>query len=375
MDQSPRLGLPYILPNQAQKHVTHNEGLQRLDAIVQPVAISATSPSPASPSEGDLYIVPAGPAGDWAAAGAGDLAIRQDGAWMFVTPAAGWTCFVADEGEVFHFDGAGWARPDRLGINAAPDGTNRLAVSAAASLFNHAGGDHRLNINKNASAGTAALVYQSGFTGHAEIGLCGDDDFHFKVSDDGMSFTDAMQIASDTGTVTIATELALPDGVVIRNSGTAATSGAEIIGGGGLGPVSLKLVNDGSVGVAGAMFTQMSPFAGVDLVDFALKTQTQTMNLRVESRVGFVATGGTPEFQLFRNLGGGMDEYILRGSPQALYLEVPTRLASFTVAGLPAASAHAPGTMVFVSDAAGGAEPAFSDGTNWRLCSSRAVVS
>lgn len=34
MDQTPKLKMPYILPSQAQKHFTHNEALQQLDAIV-----------------------------------------------------------------------------------------------------------------------------------------------------------------------------------------------------------------------------------------------------------------------------------------------------------------------------------------------------
>lgn len=32
---SPGLGLPYLQPSQAQKHVTHNAALQRLDQLVQ----------------------------------------------------------------------------------------------------------------------------------------------------------------------------------------------------------------------------------------------------------------------------------------------------------------------------------------------------
>ncbi len=34
MDQTPNLKMPYILPSQAQKHVTHNEALRLLDAVV-----------------------------------------------------------------------------------------------------------------------------------------------------------------------------------------------------------------------------------------------------------------------------------------------------------------------------------------------------
>ncbi len=35
MSQTPNLALPYIQAAQAQKHVTHNEAIRALDAIVQ----------------------------------------------------------------------------------------------------------------------------------------------------------------------------------------------------------------------------------------------------------------------------------------------------------------------------------------------------
>jgi hypothetical protein len=34
MDQTENLKIPYILPSQAQKHVTHNEAIKAIDAIV-----------------------------------------------------------------------------------------------------------------------------------------------------------------------------------------------------------------------------------------------------------------------------------------------------------------------------------------------------
>lgn len=52
---------------------------------------------------------------------------------------------------------------------------------------------------------------------------------------------------------------------------------------------------------------------------------------------------------------------------------VPFGLASYTVAGLP--SAATAGQMIYVSDETGGAVPAFSDGTNWRRVTDRAIVS
>ena len=41
-DATPRLGLPWLMPAQAQKHVTVNESLGRLDALVQAAAQSRT---------------------------------------------------------------------------------------------------------------------------------------------------------------------------------------------------------------------------------------------------------------------------------------------------------------------------------------------
>ena len=66
MDFSAKLTLPYILPNQAQKHVTMNESLRRLDALVQISVISMTETKPPGmPEEGDRYIVVDGGTGAW----------------------------------------------------------------------------------------------------------------------------------------------------------------------------------------------------------------------------------------------------------------------------------------------------------------------
>lgn len=49
------------------------------------------------------------------------------------------------------------------------------------------------------------------------------------------------------------------------------------------------------------------------------------------------------------------------------------RPSSYTVGTLPAVGTA--GGMIYVSDEAGGATPAFSDGTNWRRTADRAIVS
>lgn len=76
MDSSPRHSLPFLLPNQAQKHVTLNESLRALDVMTALSVVSrSVSSQPASPLEGDCYILPAGFSGAaWDSFAAGRIA-------------------------------------------------------------------------------------------------------------------------------------------------------------------------------------------------------------------------------------------------------------------------------------------------------------
>lgn len=107
-DATARLGLPYILTGQAQKEVTHNEALNLVDALLQAVVLDRHRAAPPDgPAEGDCYIVAAGGTGAWAGQD-GRLAAWYGG-WLFATPGAGWTVWVADESAALRHDGAGWA--------------------------------------------------------------------------------------------------------------------------------------------------------------------------------------------------------------------------------------------------------------------------
>lgn len=207
MDQTPNLNLPYILAAQAQKHVTHNEAIRMLDALTQiGVASRVASAPPATPPDGVRYILPAAPTGVWAGP-AGRVAAFQDGAWAYFTPHEGWIAWVADEAAAVVYAGGSWVALTgasastfaTLGINATADTTNRLTVSAPATLLNHAGAGHQVKVNKAAAAATASLLYQTAFSGRAEMGLTGDDNFHVKVSPDGATWREAMVITGATG--------------------------------------------------------------------------------------------------------------------------------------------------------------------------------
>ncbi|WID98771.1 DUF2793 domain-containing protein [Bosea vestrisii] len=211
MSDTPRLGLPLLAAGQAQKHVTHNDALMRLDALVHLVVASRTQTVPPSaPEETSAYIVPADGTGVFAGH-QDDLAIFEDGAWSFLPPRAGWQAWVSDEAEHHVWTGTQWRRsqPESSlgaalwGVNATADTTNRFAVAADASLFNHAGTDHRVKLNKANASRTASLLFQDGFSGRAEIGLTGDDQFRIKVSPDGTSWTEALVVDRTSGLVTL----------------------------------------------------------------------------------------------------------------------------------------------------------------------------
>lgn len=110
--------------------------------------------------------------------------------------------------EVYHAGNFATGNDNRrigeLGLGGATaDTVNAFSINTIAALFNNAGADIRLNLNKNAVGDTASLVFQSGFSGRAEIGLTGNDDFSFKVSPDGSTFHDSIIIDRNSGKVSM----------------------------------------------------------------------------------------------------------------------------------------------------------------------------
>ena len=208
MTDSTHLKLPYILPGQAQKHITHNEAIAALDTLTQLAVLDRDLNAPPDVPNVDMrYIVGPVPTGDWT--GKADHIAAWDGAqWLFHAPEPGWLAFMLDENGLLAWSGAAWlptlgldGEAPMLGINTPPDGTNRLAVASDAVLFTHASDDVRVKLDKHASADTASLLFQTGFSGRAELGTTGNDRFHLKVSADGASWTDALVIDPATGHV------------------------------------------------------------------------------------------------------------------------------------------------------------------------------
>lgn len=248
-DRSSRLDMPYMLPAQAQKHVTHNEALQILDALVQLCVTSFDAQTPpaqdAQIPEGQVHALGLSPVGDWAGQ-PGKLALRTGQSWTFVSPQPGWQAHDLQTGGTYVFRDGIWQAllhdVESIGIGTAADTTNRLSVASPASLFSHAGDSHRMVLNKASSPDTASLLFQSGWSGRAEMGLAGSEDFAIRTSANGQTFTTALQIARASGRVS------LPAGVEITGpvTGSAVTAHPD-----DPTPGRLSQVGDFGIGLVG----------------------------------------------------------------------------------------------------------------------------
>ena len=107
-DITTHLLLPYILASQAQKHVTHNEALRLLDAMVQLSVLDRirTAP-PVSPTDGDRHIVASGATGLWSGWDL-NVAFCVDGVWMRLVPRPGWLAWIVAEQMFLVWNGSAW---------------------------------------------------------------------------------------------------------------------------------------------------------------------------------------------------------------------------------------------------------------------------
>lgn len=394
-DTTPRLSLPLIAPAQAQKHITHNEALLALDRLVHLTAADRRNEPSAAPAEGVRHLVGDAPTGAFGGH-ADEVATFEAGFWRFEAPAAGWLAWLSEEDAALVFDGTTWRdlkprRAERLGVGTPADDTNRLAVASPAVLFTHAGEGAQVKVNKAAPADTASLLFQTGWSGRAEIGTAGDDKLHVKVSADGAVWTDALVVDSATGHVGIGT--AAPAAALELVAATVSPS---------RGIVNTQITANAAAALAAfrkARGTAAAPAAaesGDYCGAFSFSGHDGTAYLTTAgfgARItGAVAAGSMPQDLFFYATGGAptsnpyLDDQVhmvVTGTGRVgvgttaprvtLEVDGPVMCKSYAVAGLPAAGAGA-GQIVMVADESGGPVLAFSDGTAWRRVTDRAVV-
>jgi hypothetical protein len=305
-------------------------------------------------------------------------------------------------------DGAGWhqlsppTRVAQFGVNAEPDQSNRLIVSADTELLTHDAqgtGDVRKVINRQNATKTASVLFQSGFVGGAEIGLLANTHFTLNVSSDGTVFQPAFIV--DTSNRNVGIGKTPTSRLSVYESGTGQDN---------VPMVSLErdsffallfldtYANPPSTSSFSvqrrARGTSQSPLP-VQLGDwtggFAFRArlanqqwgQTALISASVDqapSNDGAPMclsfwTGATSVSERLRitssgNVGIGLNQPTTR-----LHVNGPVRIGTFLKASLPDAVSAGAGSLIYVSDESGGATIAFSDGAVWRRCTDRQTVS
>ena len=222
-DFTPNLTLPFLLPAQAQKHVTVNESLAAIDALLMGAVVRADlNDPPVTPESGSAFIVSELPTGAWENK-SGSLAVWTDDAWTFYSPREGWRIWDQQSEQLLVFQSSTWQvfagaggdiEVDSVGVGTVADASNPLSVRGPGALFtalateDGGSGDFRLAINADAGAHTASIIYQSGWSGRAETGLTTSGDYAVRVSADGSAWSDAIRI--DPATAHIGVNMA-PD--------------------------------------------------------------------------------------------------------------------------------------------------------------------
>ncbi|WP_062196558.1 DUF2793 domain-containing protein [Caldimonas taiwanensis] len=106
----PNLGLTYGWTlGESGWHTGMDANLKRLGAVVGLSVTSRTvTTPPASPMDGERYIVPAGATGEWAGR-TDQIAVRIGGAWEYHVPQVGWVCYIAAEDRLAVYKTTGWS--------------------------------------------------------------------------------------------------------------------------------------------------------------------------------------------------------------------------------------------------------------------------
>jgi hypothetical protein len=104
----------------AQPQVTHNEALHQIDALTDICLLGQfVSAPPASPADGDTYLLGGAPTGAWSGQ-AGKLAYCLDGGWRFFTPFNGLRATVPANHGFLVYLGGSWIDANMLVMQALP---------------------------------------------------------------------------------------------------------------------------------------------------------------------------------------------------------------------------------------------------------------
>lgn len=101
-------------------------GLLKLSVLVQPVVADILAAEPGAPANGDVVVLD-----ETHATHPNEIAIRDDGAWVYVEPVEGWKVYVTAENADYRFDGTAWVEVVEGGGGGGGTVTENIIVAAS----------------------------------------------------------------------------------------------------------------------------------------------------------------------------------------------------------------------------------------------------
>ena len=200
MASTPHIGLTLVEQAQAQKEVTVNMALMRIDALLNMGVIDKDlSDPPASPGTGDVYLVADDATGDWTGH-EGEIAYFEQ-IWRFIEPNEGLMLWLRDEDKHYVFDGAAWTVTGASITDLADLGDVTLTSPANGEVLVYDAGSARW-VNDTISGGGGGgggEANTASNVGSAGVGLFKQKngaDLQFKKLNAG---SDKVAISDDTG--------------------------------------------------------------------------------------------------------------------------------------------------------------------------------
>lgn len=105
-----------------------------LSVLVQATVLDKVDAEPGSPADGDIYILD-----ETHATHPNEVAIRDDGAWVYVEPFEGWLIFNQAAAYYEKFDGSVWAELATGGGGGGPSTVTTISTADTDLLADHAG--------------------------------------------------------------------------------------------------------------------------------------------------------------------------------------------------------------------------------------------
>lgn len=136
MAQTNRYGLPFLQAGQAQKEITHNDALARVDTLIH-LAVESRHGAAASATIGSSWIVAASATGAWAGHD-GQIAVFDESGWLFVAPLDGCIAFVRDESVFVHYATGQWR--DAWAVPSLTVGALMVSGAAPVAIIDPVGG-------------------------------------------------------------------------------------------------------------------------------------------------------------------------------------------------------------------------------------------